>query len=466
MFLYAFAAPLRRGLASAIREARRRMSYASDPAAPPSRARGTLLLALLFLAYMLSFLDRQIIALMVDPIKRDLGLDDLQFSLLHGLGFGVFFALAGLPIAIAADRVSRTRIIAAGVAGWSVATSLCGLAQSFATLFLCRVGVGVGEAALAPAAYSLIADSFDRRRLPLAMAVFSTGSTLGSGLALLAGGELLAALGRLARPSGSWAAAFEPWQLAFILAGLPGFALAALVLLLREPPRPRATGVVWRGQIKAGFGHMRANLRLYGGLTACITFTTALSSGFIMWFPALLMRSHGLAVEEAGREFGIRFAVFATLGVLAGGWCVGWLQARIGQRAYCRFIAAAVAIAGTAYALAGAAHGTAGALAWVALAIFATQSLAGVAIAALQIVTPPGIRAQCSAVFLLSVNLLGYGLGAPLVAAAGKLVFAGAAPLGPALMLVALLLAPLALASIMLAARPFAGARLHVPAAA
>ena len=429
-------------------------------------ARGVLLVLLLFLAYMLSFLDRQLIALMVDPIKRDLGLDDLQFSLLHGLGFGVFFALAGLPIAIAADRINRTRIIAAGVAGWSAATCLCGLAQSFASLFLCRIGVGVGEATLAPAAYSLLADSFDRRRLPIAMAVFSTGSTLGSGLALLLGGSLLAALTHLQELGAGWSAAFEPWQMAFFLAGVPGFGLAALILLLREPARSGAMPQTrLRAHMGASFSHMRANLRMYVGLTSAITLTTALSSGFLMWFPALLMRTHGLDVEQAGWHFGARFAVFATAGVLAGGWCVSWLESRIGQRAYGRYIATAIATAGLAYALAGTATTASAALAWISLAIFAVQSLAGVAVTALQLITPPGIRAQCSAVFLLCVNLLGYGLGAPLVAAASTLVFSGSDTLGPALTLVSLLLAPLALIAIASAAKPFSQASLYVASA-
>lgn len=430
-------------------------------------ARGVLLVLLLFFAYMLSFLDRQLIALMVDPIKRDLGLDDLQFSLLHGLGFGVFFALAGLPIAIAADRLNRTRIIAAGVAGWSAATCLCGLAQSFAALFLCRIGVGVGEATLAPAAYSLLADTFDRRRLPIAMAVFSTGSTLGSGFALLVGGKLLAVLTHLEGLGTGWSASFKPWQMAFVVAGIPGFALAALILLLlREPLRSGAMAQThWRLHIGAAFAHMRGHLRMYVGLTSCITLTTALSSGFLMWFPALLMRTHGLDVGQAGWHFGVRFAVFATAGVLAGGWCVSWLQARIGQRAYCWFIAAAIATAGPAYALAGAAASATAALAWVSLAIFAVQSLAGVAVAALQVITPPGIRAQVSAVFLLCVNLLGYGLGAPLVAAVNTLAFSGNNMLGSALALAAMLLAPLALIAIASTARPFSRARMHVASA-
>jgi len=422
-----------------------------------------MLLLLLFLAYLLSFLDRQIIALMVDPIKADLGLSDLQFSLLHGLGFGVFFAIAGLPIAIAADRLKRTRIIAVGVAAWSLATCLCGLARSFGSLFACRVGVGVGEAALAPAAYSLLADSFERRRLPMAMAVFSTGSTIGSGLALLLGGELIAALTRM-QASNAGDIALAPWQLAFIIAGLPGFALAGLFLLLREPARQGQTGnsATWQQQLRDCLRHMRTEARLYGGLTACITCTSALSAGFLMWFPALLMRNHGFAVEEAGWQFGTRFALFATLGVLAGGWGVGMLQQRIGQRAYLYWMTAAVLIAGIGYAAAGFAPSGTIALGWISLAIFATQSLAGVSVTALQLVTPNPMRAQCSSVFLLCINLFGWGAGAPLVALLARFAFDGEGALGPALSTLALLLSPLALLALAVAWASFVRARLHV----
>ena len=139
------------------------------------------MVALLLLAYMLSFIDRQIIALLVDPIRRDLAITVFQFSLLHGLAFSIFFALMGMPIAALADRYTRKWIIAVGVLLWSAMTALSGLADSFTELFLARIGVGIGEAALAPAAYSLVADAFERRTVPKAMAVFSVGSTLAAG---------------------------------------------------------------------------------------------------------------------------------------------------------------------------------------------------------------------------------------------------------------------------------------------
>ena len=143
------------------------------------------------LAYIFSFVDRQILALMIEPIKRDLDLSDTQFSLLHGLAFSLFYAFMGIPIALLADRYSRPRIIAIGVAFWSLATAVCGLSRNFAQMFLARIGVGVGEAALSPATYSMLSDMFPRDRLGRAVGVYSIGSFIGGGLAFLIGGYVI-----------------------------------------------------------------------------------------------------------------------------------------------------------------------------------------------------------------------------------------------------------------------------------
>ncbi|WP_049055643.1 MFS transporter, partial [Achromobacter xylosoxidans] len=140
------------------------------------------------LAYIFSFVDRQILALMIEPIKRDLQLSDTQFSLLHGLAFSLFYAFMGIPIALLADRYSRPRIIAIGVAFWSLATAACGLSKNFGQMFLARIGVGVGEAALSPATYSMLSDMFPRHKLGRAVGIYSIGSFIGGGLAFLIGG--------------------------------------------------------------------------------------------------------------------------------------------------------------------------------------------------------------------------------------------------------------------------------------
>lgn len=423
------------------------------------------LVFLLFLAYLLSFLDRQIIVLMVDPIKQDLELSDFQFSLLHGIGFGLFYAVFGIPIAIAADRYRRTRIIGIGIVIWSAMTAVCGLAFSYLQLFLGRIGVGVGEAALAPAAYSLLSDSFDKRRLPQAVAVFSIGSTVGSGLALVLGGQLLDWMSHVDRSGVRWLAAFSDWQLAFMIAGLPGLLLAIFIFRLREPPRKGFLTTTRHKpvrQLKVTTGYLWRNRRLYGGLFSAIGVMTALSSGFIVWFPALLMREYGVPVRDAGMWFGTCFAVFASLGALAGGWVVAALWPRLGSRAYPWVIGVAVVAAGVAYAGIGRVDTVGQALTLISVAIFFTQSLAGISVTAIQLVTPNEMRAQASSIFLLFVNLLGFGAGAPIVAALNDYVFRDSGGLSAALAATAWILAPLALLGVVLAAGAYRRARLYV----
>lgn len=415
---------------------------------------GWYLVFLLFLAYLLSFLDRQIIALLIDPIKNDLQISDFQFSLLHGLGFGVFFALFGIPIALASDRWRRTRIIGIGIIVWSAMTFYCGLARNYLQLFLGRIGVGVGEAALAPAAYSLLADVFDRKRLPTAMALFSMGSTLGSGLAFLLGGRLLSALAEWDRSHIAVLAGFADWQLAFMVAGLPGLLLAGFIFRF---PEPRRKGLLDTSpqtvldQLKTTFHFMTGHKRLYFGIFIAIAATTAMSSGFIVWTPVYLMREFGLTPPEAASRFGGIFVVAATSGVLCGGLLASRLQPRFGQSAY--LLVMLVAISGTLVSLLPLALG--GDLARVsiliALAVFFTQSLAAVSVASIQVVTPNEKRAQLSSYFLLFVNLLGYGSGAPLIAAVTDFVLGDAAQLGLSLALSAAVLLPMALVAVMVA---------------
>src|SRR5215469_7619960 len=150
----------------------------------------------LMLAYVFSYLDRQILYLMVGPIRADLHITDFQFSLLSGAAFGIFYTFMGLPIGWLADRSNRKKLIAAGIATWSVMTALCGLAQSYGLLFLARIGVGVGEATLSPSAYSFLSDSFDKVRLPRAMSVYGLGLFIGAGLALIIGGQIIGTVQR------------------------------------------------------------------------------------------------------------------------------------------------------------------------------------------------------------------------------------------------------------------------------
>jgi MFS family permease len=206
----------------------------SHPTPWPSPLRAWYAVAVLVLAFVFSFIDRIVIALLVEPIKADLGISDFDIGLLQGFAFAIFYALLGIPIGRLSDRISRRGIIATGIAVWSLMTAACGLARSFFGLFLARVGVGVGEATLSPAAYSMISDYFPREKLGRALGVYQSGAMLGAGIAFLVGG---AAVQLLSAYDGQVLPVLGPvrmWQLAFFAVGLPGLLIALLMLTVRS----------------------------------------------------------------------------------------------------------------------------------------------------------------------------------------------------------------------------------------
>ena len=174
------------------------------------------IVSLCMLAYIFSFIDRQVITLLIEPIRADLQISDTQFSLLHGLAFAMLYAVAGIPIARLADSRSRPLIISVGIFIWSFATAACGLAKSFVQLFLARMAVGVGEAALSPAAYSMISDSFPKSKLGLAIGVYSSGSFLGGGLAFIIGGAAIAVIEQWGAQTFPVIGLVKPWQMTFV----------------------------------------------------------------------------------------------------------------------------------------------------------------------------------------------------------------------------------------------------------
>ncbi|MDZ4373677.1 MAG: MFS transporter, partial [Phenylobacterium sp.] len=203
----------------------------------PSRPYAWFVVIVLLLAYTSSFVDRQILTLLVEPIRADLKITDTQFSLLTGLAFSATYTIAGFPFAWLADRFSRRGVIIAGITAWSIMTAGCGLARNFGGLFLTRMGVGIGEATLSPAAYSLIADYFPLSRRATAMAVYSIGVFIGAGAALIVGGQVIAAVSQGPPLSLPVVGRLAPWQVAFLYVAAPGPLIALLMLLVREPLR-------------------------------------------------------------------------------------------------------------------------------------------------------------------------------------------------------------------------------------
>jgi MFS family permease len=190
------------------------------------------------LAYVFSFVDRQVLALMIEPIKKDLHLSDTQFSLLQGFAFSLFYAVMGMPLAYLADRFARPRIIATGIALWSLATAACGISQNFVQMFLARLSVGVGEAALSPGTYSMLSDYFPKEKLGRAVGIYSLGSFIGGGMAFLIGGYVINLLKQVTTTTVPLLGDVRSWQLTFLIVGLPGFLVALLfILTVRDPQR-------------------------------------------------------------------------------------------------------------------------------------------------------------------------------------------------------------------------------------
>src|SRR5260370_277791 len=219
------------------------------PAPVPSRAEqpyppagySWYVVGVLTLVYVFSFIDRQIMSLLVRPLRRDLGISDTQVSVLMGFGFAVFYTFCGIPLGRLADTRSRRSIIAAGLVAWSAFTAMCGLARNFWQMLVWRMGVGVGEASLSPSAYSLITDYFPKEKLATAISVYSAGIYIGAGMSYLLGGIIV----RLASMQEAWmlpvVGAVRPWQVIFFAVGLPGLLVALLMDTVREPV-PRGVG--------------------------------------------------------------------------------------------------------------------------------------------------------------------------------------------------------------------------------
>jgi MFS family permease len=418
--------------------------------------------SLLVFASLVSFVDRQIVAIVVEPMKQDLGLTDAEVGWLYGV-FAVFYAMAALPIAWFADHGNRTRLIAVGVAFWSVMTAACGLVQTFWQLLLARMGVGVGEATLTPATNSLLGDYFPRDRLSLALSIYQLGPILGSGLAFVIGGSVLSLVTQLDVAALPFIGGLHPWQQTFVLLGTPGLLLALVFLLMREPARrdaPRDSSF-HLGEVLAFYrSHPRLLLCHHLG---CL-FLNLMGYAFVFWTISFFVRVHGISAAEASWTFGWIFTTFGALGplLIAG---VGRVLARRGHDDANILAALIGGVLAIPFMIATQFAPTV-TLAFIlyAPAMCFINSPFGIANGALPVIAPSGIRAQVAAVNML-VGSFGMMLGPPLAGYFNTSVFPG--PEGVRYSIITLVLVFGALGSALLwaARRPYAEAYRRVLAA-
>lgn len=420
---------------------------------PDDRRYPWVVVAFLIVLYTLSFIDRQILGLLVAPIRHDLNISDTQFSLLAGFSFVIMFTFCGIPVGWIVDNTSRRMIIALGCAVWSLMTALCGVTSSFGGLFAARIGVGVGEAALNPAAYSLMSDYFKSGRLTTAISFYTLGVPLGSGLALMIGGAVTNALSSV-HVSLPLIGSPRPWQVAFLAVGLPGLLLALMVpVVIKEPPRTEglAHTAEQRPNIVAVLKYMSGQKWLYSGIILGGTFAAAFCYAANTWMPAFFMRAYGFTARDAGFFLGSSILFGGIPGAILAGWLADKLLERgrtdahllVGQIyvtgiLVCGALGALVPIKGLSIAL-------------IAGFGFFSFTWTGVNAALLQLITPNRMRGQVSAIYLFIINLIGLGLGPTAVAVATDYLFKNDAAVGKSLGLVGIISTVLALLSLQVA---------------
>jgi MFS family permease len=395
----------------------------AEPPYPPARY-AWYVVAVLTLANASAFIDRQILGLLVAPIRRDLGIGDAEMGVLYGLAFAAFYTLLGLPIARLADRGSRRAIIGGGIAVWSVMTALSGFATSYGELLLARFGVGIGEAALAAPAASLLADYFPASRRATALSVYSLGIYLGAGLANLVGGAVIARLGEDATVILPLAGSIRAWQAVFVIVGVPGILIALLIATVREPTRRDVGRAGSTGHtIRDVLAYLRDNRRTFISHNLGYALLALVNYGTAAWLPTHLIRTFGWSAASAGITLGTLTATVGVAGIIAGGRIADAMLARGRTDAKLRVgIVASVAnlVFGLIYTLAPTA--TIAVAALVPFNFFASFAF-GAAVAAVQEIVPNRMRAQAAALFVTIMTLIGLGFGPSVVGLLTERVF-------------------------------------------
>lgn len=378
---------------------------------------------MLCLAAIISFIDRQIISLLVDPIKEDLGISDTQVSLLQGFAFALFYSAAALPMGRLVDSKNRKKIILAGMVLWSFATAICGVAKVFWQLFVARMMVGVGEATLSPAGMSMLADYFPRKSLTRALSVFTGSSFLGTGIALMVGGFVISTMTEIGPVDAGIFGTIRPWQMTFLIVSVPGLIFAAIVwLLVREPPRIGTAKANATEQADQALSMSQTWQYLVDHKTVILpvvfgfTFLTVAIFSVSAWVPAYFMRTHGMTAGEIGSIFGLYFVTLGSVGVVTGGLLSDWLKSRGYDDSNMRagFISALLATPFLAtFALVPDKDLS---LILLAPVVFFGTMPFGTGPSALPMIVPNRMRGQMVAVYLLVANVIGQGGGPFLVA--------------------------------------------------
>lgn len=386
----------------------------------PSAAYGWYVVAILCLCNMIAFVDRQIINLLVEDIKVDLAITDTEISLLQGLAFALFYAVTAVPLGRLADTANRRWIISIGILIWTVAAAACGLARSFWQLFVARMFVGVGEATLTPSGFSMLADLFKPERVSLPISVFTGSTFFGSGVALLAGGFVIAMLDKQDVVSLPLIGVMQPWEAAFVIAALPGiFVVLIFLLTIKEPARPQSSSALpltEKPPLTEVFAFVARNAGVFAAVFGGVSVLAAVQFCLGAWVPAHFMRNLGWTAPEIGYAYGLIFLFCGTGGVIAGGFIADQLRTRGLRDGHLRTVMFS-AIATLPFVLAFPAVDDGRiAIALLAPAVFFGTMAFGAGPALIPVICPARMRGLLVAVYLLIANIVGQA-GGPLIVA-------------------------------------------------
>lgn len=395
------------------------------PKYPPRRI-AWWLIAVLFLVALLSYTDRLVLSVLVDPLRRSLGISDAGVSLLQGAAFTIVYVFASLPLGRMADHGRRKRLLIAGALLWCSATVLCGLATGFGTLFAGRLLIGIGEATVVPTAVSMIADSFPPARLGTALGTFAMGTVIGGPLGISVGGVLLSAATHGTFRTWPLIGALEPWRVVLVDLGCVGLLAPLLLLTTPEPERRRSAHESDLREMVRHFVHDRRRLLpLYLGMALLATG----DYGLLSWAPTTLSREFGWPADRVGLAFGILTAVTGVIGSIGGGWISDFAHRRGGLSARLAICLAAAPIAALA-AAAISAPSVHLVLAGIGLWVLASTTAGVGAVSALQELVPAQHRATSMSLVTFCNTLIGLGCGPTLIALTTQYAFGSGAAVG------------------------------------
>lgn len=408
------------------------------------------------IAFFLSYVDRMALSLLVEDIKADLHITDFQFSLLQGLAFSLFYAVMGIPLGKLADSANRKKLLAACAGLWSLFTAGCGLAHSFIWMFICRIGVGVGESGLTPAAYSLASDMFPRRQLGRATSIFTLGAYIGGGGGIIAIGLALSFFQNGGASWLPWIGHWAPWRLTLIALGLPGVVISLLILFTFREPVRGAMGGVEAGKDHSSFRdtrqYLRQEWRVFLPLMLGVSLCSFVTYGSAAWAPAFFMRTFEWNPQAVAANYGTLNLIASIIGPLVGGYLLDRSSRGTDVGKSMSVLVLIICVAG-GLAIAPMMDSPAYALAFITIGIFAKTAYGTMLPAMTQLMVPATMRGQIVAIYVFASNIVGSLFGPAAIAALTDFVFHDPNRLGESMSIVASAALPLAILMFALARR-------------